>query len=49
MRKSVWIELIEWSTLALVLLFFVGVVLRRGEITAPPNAGSTAPIESVDE
>ena len=49
MRKSIWIELIEWGVLAFVGLFTLGVIALRGEITTPVDAGSTAPLVSFDE
>jgi hypothetical protein len=48
-KKSLWIEVIEWCVLAAVGLFTIGVIVMRSEITAPPESGSTAPVESVDE
>ncbi len=49
MRKSLWIEVMEWCVLALVLLFLVGVIAMRGEITSPVDANSTAPVVSIGE
>jgi hypothetical protein len=49
MRKSIWIELVEWCVLAAVALFTVGVLLQRGEITSPVEASSSAPVQSLDE
>jgi hypothetical protein len=49
MRKSVWIEVVEWCVLTVVALFMVGVVWMRGEITMPPESSSTAPVESLDD
>jgi hypothetical protein len=49
MRKSIWIEVVEWCVLVAVMLFTIGVILMRSEITSSAEASSTAPIESVDE
>lgn len=39
----------EWCVFAMVALFVAGVVLFRAEITAAPDFGSTAPVQSLDE
>lgn len=48
MRKSKWIELVEWCVFALVALFVVGVFLYRGELTSTQE-NSAAPVLSLDE
>ena len=48
MRKSIWLEMMEWFVLALVVVFVVGVVALRQEVTS--NAESAlAPRYSVSE
>jgi hypothetical protein len=49
MRKSRWIEAIEWCVLALVVLFTAGIIVMRGEITSSADSTSTAPVESFEE
>jgi hypothetical protein len=49
MRKSIWIEVIEWCVLAAVGLFTLGVLAMRSEIVTSAEASSTAPVESIDE
>jgi len=48
MKKSIWIEVVEWCVLILVMLVLVGVVVMRGEIISPDRTNSTAPIISLD-
>jgi hypothetical protein len=48
-KKSRWIELVEWCVFALIAVFVFGVVSMRGELTAPPDNGSTAPLETLAE
>jgi hypothetical protein len=48
MRKSIWLEIVEWCVLAVVVLFVAGVVVMRQEITS--NTDSTlAPRYSVSD
>jgi hypothetical protein len=49
MRKSLWIEVLEWSVFAFVLLFVMGVLAMRGEITSAAQENPNAPIQSLDE
>jgi hypothetical protein len=38
MRKSLWIEVVEWCVLGAIMLFLVGVLAMRGEITSSDDA-----------
>jgi hypothetical protein len=49
MKKSIWIEVVEWCVLVVVTLLLVGVVAKRGEIISPDPTGSTAPIGNLDD
>jgi hypothetical protein len=49
MKKSIWIEAVEWCVLGAVMLFLVGVVTMRNEIMASPDSTSTAPVETFEE
>jgi hypothetical protein len=49
MRKSLWIEVMEWCILVVVALFTLGVVVMRKDIVASAESTSTAPIESIGE
>jgi hypothetical protein len=49
MRKSAWIEVLEWGFLPVVIVFVAGVVVMRGEITNSPEDGTTAPLVTLAE
>jgi hypothetical protein len=49
MRKSLWIEVVEWCLFAAVALFLIGVVAMRSEITSSASGDSPVPRESIDE
>ncbi len=49
MRKSIWIEALEWCVLGCVVLFLAGVLAMRGEIVNPPEDSATAPIVTLVE
>jgi hypothetical protein len=49
MKKSLWIECVEWITFALVMLFVVGVLAMRNEITRSDPDNPAAPLQSLDE
>jgi hypothetical protein len=48
MKKSLWIEAVEWCVLGLIVLFVTGVVVMRGEITSADD-GSIAPVQTLGE
>ena len=47
MRKSVWIELLEWGVFAVVALFVTCVVAMRDEITSLEPENAAAPVQSL--
>ncbi len=49
MRKSAWIEAVEWVVLALIVLFMAGILVMRAQITSPPQDESTAPVQTLGE
>ena len=49
MRKSLWIEVVEWCLFVAVALFFMGVIAMRSEITSSAQGDSQAPRVSIDE
>ena len=49
MRKSKWIEAVEWVLFAVVVLFFAGVLVKRGEMIASDTGTLAAPRMSVGE
>jgi hypothetical protein len=49
MKKSLWIQLIEWGTFALVALFLTGVLLMRDEIIASPEGSFDLPVQGLNE
>jgi uncharacterized membrane protein YdfJ with MMPL/SSD domain len=49
MRKSRWIACLEWIAFALVVLFVVGVLAMRHEITSADLDNPVAPRESLQE
>jgi hypothetical protein len=49
MRKSRWIEWVEWLVCALVLVFVLCVVANRHEITSAEAENPKAPAYSLDE
>ena len=48
MKKSIWIEWVEWGVFALIAGFVAGVIAMRTEITSAEN-NSTAPVHSLYE
>lgn len=49
MRKSILIEIIEWCTLAVVVLFVSGAVAMRAEIISDEPEDPAAPVLHIDE
>ncbi len=49
MRKSMWIELVEWCLFAAVALFITGVFAMRSEIISDPPESLTSPVRSLGE
>ncbi len=49
MKKSPWIELIEWTALALIFIFVVGVFAMRGEILSASQDNPDIPVQSLGE
>jgi hypothetical protein len=49
MKKSMWIEVVEWCVFGAVALFITGVFAMRSEIIADQPESLTAPIYSLDE
>jgi hypothetical protein len=48
MKKSKWIEFVEWGVLFGLLLFVVSIVALREEITAPLSEPGIEALESGD-
>ncbi len=49
MRKSIWIEVVEWTVFAFVALFVIGVFAMRAEITSSAEDNPNVPVQSLDE
>jgi len=49
MRKSIWIEVVEWCVFGLIVLFMIGVLTMREQITASASSDSPVPRVSLDE
>jgi hypothetical protein len=49
MRKSMWIEVVEWCVFAMVAVLVSGVVVMRAELTTSEPENPAAPIHSIDE
>jgi hypothetical protein len=49
MRKSIWIEAIEWCLLVVMALFLFGVLALRAEITSSADEHAGAPIASYED
>jgi hypothetical protein len=49
MKKSFWIEMIEWVVLAVVAIFVLGVVAMRHEITSSSSENPSVSLQPMDE
>ncbi len=49
MRKSRWIEWVEWCAFAVVLLFVIGLLAKRDEITSGEPENPLAPVQELAE
>ena len=49
MKKSCWIEGVEWLVCGLVILLLSGVFAMRGEITSGAQGNPAVPVESIGD